>query len=187
VLASSRRVRHVEWCDQSRMCSPCLLAKISPLRQLICILLTASLMVACGLNQPAAPDSPTMVADLRFCVLETNRYRAMANRAPIEQSSTLEIYAAEAAEYDGSRHTAHGFSNLRNRDGAFARLENEILWWPLVNYGNVRAVIREGIASMWAQGPTGSHYNALTDPNTTLLGCGVYVADGEVTVVQAFQ
>jgi hypothetical protein len=44
----------------------------------------------------------------------------MVNCAPLEQSSSLETYAADAAEYDGSRHTAHGYSNLRNRDGAFA-------------------------------------------------------------------
>jgi hypothetical protein len=144
-------------------------------------------MAACAVNQSLAPDSPTALADLRFCVVETNRYRATVNRAPIEQSSTLEIYAAEAAAYDGSHHTAHGYSNLRNRDGAFARLENEILWWPLVNYGNVRAVIRQGIAMMWAEGATGTHYKVLIDPNTTLMGCGVYVGDGEVTVVQAFQ
>ena len=111
----------------------------------------------------------------------------MVNLAPIEQSSTLETYSAEAAEYDGSRHTAHGYSNLKNRDGAFARLENEILWWPLVNYGSVRAVMRQGIAGMWAEGPAGAHYQVLTDRNATLMGCGVYVANGEVTVVQAFQ
>ena len=111
----------------------------------------------------------------------------MVNRAPIEQSSTLETYAAEAAEYDGTRHTAHGFSNLRNRDGAFARLENEILWWPLVNYGSVRAVIRQGIAAMWAEGPTGAHYKVLADVDARLMGCGVYLGNGEVTMVQAFQ
>jgi uncharacterized protein YkwD len=147
----------------------------------------AILIAGCGASEPHAPDSPTALADLRFCVLETNRYRAMVNRAPLEQSSTLEAYAADAAEYDGTRHTAHGYSNLRNRDGAFARLENEILWWPLVNYGNVRAVIRQGIAAMWAEGPAGGHYKVLVDPSTTLMGCGVYVGDGEVTVVQAFR
>jgi uncharacterized protein YkwD len=162
-------------------------ARIQLLRYLIWALLTTTLIAACGVNVPNAPASPTAVADLRFCVLETNRYRAMADRAPIEQSSTLETYAAEAAEYDGTRHTAHGYSNLRNRDGAFARQENEILWWPLVNYGSVRAVMRQGIAAMWAEGPTGGHYKVLTDPNTTLIGCGVYVGNGEVTVVQAFQ
>jgi len=145
------------------------------------------LVAGCGVDEPYAPDSPTALADLRFCVLETNRYRAMVNRAEIEQSSTLETYAAIAAEYDGTRHTAHAYSNLRNRDGAFARLENEILWWPLVNYGSVRAVIRQGIAAMWAEGPAGAHYKVLSDPNATLMGCGVSLGNGEVTVVQAFQ
>jgi hypothetical protein len=143
--------------------------------------------MACGVASPNAPDSPEALADLRFCVLETNRYRAMVNRPEIEQSSTLETYAAIAAEYDGTRHMAHAYANLRNRDGAFARLENEILWWPLVTYGSVRKVIRQGIAAMWAEGPTGSHYKALTDANTRLMGCGVFVGNGEVTVVQAFQ
>ena len=139
------------------------------------------------MSTPGAPDSAAAVADLRFCVTETNRYRVMVNRAEVEQSSTLETYAAIAAEYDGSRHTAHGYSNLRNHDGAFARLENEILWWPLANYGSVRAVIRQGIAAMWAEGPNGVHYTVLTDANTTQMGCGIYVSHGEVTVVQAFQ
>jgi hypothetical protein len=151
------------------------------------MVLTTILFGGCGVSTPGAPDSAAAVADLRFCVTETNRYRAMVNRAEIEQSSALETYAGIAAEYDGSRHTAHGYSNLRNHDGAFARLENEILWWPLVNYGSVRAVIRQGIAAMWAEGPNGGHYNVLTDANTTQMGCGVYVGNGEVTVVQAFQ
>jgi uncharacterized protein YkwD len=162
-------------------------ARIQPLRHLIWLVLTTILLSACGVASPVAPDSPEALADLRFCVLETNRYRAMVNRAEIEQSSALESYAAVAAEYDGTRHIAHAYANLRNRDGAFARMENEILWWPLINYGSVRAVIRQGIAAMWAEGPAGSHYRALTDPNTTLMGCGVFVGNGEVTVVQAFQ
>jgi hypothetical protein len=162
-------------------------ARIQPLRHLIWIVLTTISLSGCGASTPAAPDSPAAAADLRFCVSETNRYRAMVNRGEIEQSSTLETYAAIAAEYDGRRHTAHGYANSANHDGAFARLENEILWWPLANYGSVRAVIRLGIAAMWAEGPNGGHYKILTDANTTLMGCGVFVGNGEVTVVQAFQ
>jgi hypothetical protein len=67
------------------------------------------------------------------------------------------------------------------------RFENEIPWWPLATYRTVRAVIRDGIAAMWAEGPGGAHYQSMTSTSVSLFGCGAYVGDGEVTVVQAFR
>ena len=111
----------------------------------------------------------------------------MANRAALQQSAALDEYAATAAEYDGTRHTAHAYSNSTNFSGGFVRHENEIPWWSLRIYGSIRAVIRQGIATMWAQGPTGEHYQGLTHPAMTQFGCGVFQGNGEVTVVQAFR
>ena len=111
----------------------------------------------------------------------------MLSRPALEQSAALDEYAATAAEYDGSRHTAHAYANSTDFSGGFVRFENEIPWWSLRLYGTVRAVIRQGIATMWAQGPSGEHYQSMMHPAVTQFGCGVYLGNGEVTVVQAFR
>jgi hypothetical protein len=142
-------------------------------------------LTACA---PSAPD-PLIVsaADLDFCRSEITRYRAMVPRSALEQSPLLDQYAAAAAEYDGVRHAAHAYSNDTRPSPSLLRFENEIPWWPVARSGSVRAIIREGIAAMWAEGPSGAHYQAMTNATVTQMGCGAYVGNSEVTVVQAFR
>ncbi len=152
---------------------------------IIVVGLAAIWLTACA---PTAPEALIVsTADLDFCRSEVNRYRAMLSRAALEQSPLLDQYAAAAAEYDGVRHIAHAYSNDTRPSASLLRFENEIPWWPTARSGSVRAVIREGIAAMWAEGPNGSHYQAMTNATVTQIGCGAYVANSEATVVQAFR
>ncbi len=147
----------------------------------------ATILAAACAYAPLEPGSGAAAANLQFCLSEINRYRATLNRAALQQSSSLDDYAATAAEFDGSRHNAHAYANSTNFSGGYVRFENEIPWWSLRIYGSVRAVIRQGLATMWAQGPTGEHYQTMTHPATREFGCGVYLGNGEVTVVQAYR
>lgn len=132
-----------------------------------------------------APSSTVLTADLLFCVNETNRYRAMAGKSPLNRSTRLEEFAAEGARRDGSARVAHAhFNATRNQRIAFA--ENEVPWWPFARSGNVQSVIRQGIAGFWAEGTGGGHYKNLTGMYTQV-GCGVFVNNGEITIVQDFR
>jgi hypothetical protein len=139
-------------------------------------LATGVLCFATILSAACAPNAPTpstaTAADLEFCLSETNRYRAMANRTAVEPSTQLDEYTAAAAQYDGIRHIAHAYSDAIHPPAGFVRVENEIPWWPVATYGTVRTVLRQGIAAMWAQGPSGGHYQNLTHASVTQLGCG---------------
>jgi hypothetical protein len=64
--------------------------------------------------------------------------------------------------------------------------ENELPWWPLGRFRTVQDVMRQGIAEMWAEGPGGGHYENLKGPYTEM-GCGVFIQNGEITVVQDFR
>lgn len=142
-------------------------------------------LTACA---PLAPDRMVVTdADLDFCRSEVNRYRATLGLSALAQSALLDQYAAAAAEYDGTRHIAHAYSSDTHPSASLLRFENEIPWWPIAHSGSVRAVIREGLATMWAQGPSGVHYQAMTNATLTQAGCGAYVANSEATVVQAFR
>ena len=64
--------------------------------------------------------------------------------------------------------------------------ENLIPWWPLSRKRTVSAVVNEGLAMMWAEGPRGGHRKNMAGRYRTL-GCGIFVNGDEVTVVQAFR
>jgi len=138
-----------------------------------------------GVTTPGGLPTSAADADLTFCVSETNRYRATVGGAALIRSAPLEAYAADGARIDGIAHVAHSHVTGTNGGGvAFA--ENEIPWWPLGQFGTVQAVMRQGIAQMWAEGPGGGHYDNIKGPYTTL-GCGVFIQNGEITVVQDFR
>ena len=124
-------------------------------------------------------------ADLTFCVQETNRYRASVGLSALSQSAALESYAATGARVDGKAHMGHShFTSTKG--GGVALAENVIPWWPLAEYGSVQEVMRQGLAQMWAEGPGGTHYQIIAG-RYTQVGCGVFVNNGEVTVVQDFR
>lgn len=134
---------------------------------------------------PAVTAATT--TDLIFCVTETNRYRAMVGRAALQRSTVIEAYAAEGARNDGTTHVSHGHF-ISTQGGHFTvRAENELPWWP---FGTMRRTVEatmiEGWAAFWKEGPRGGHYQALMG-NFTEVGCGVYIANNEITVVQDFR
>ena len=57
---------------------------------------------------------------------------------------------------------------------------------PLDYAGGVEPTIRQGLADMWAEGPGGGHYENMRGEYTEL-GCGIYIEDGSITVVQDFR
>lgn len=158
------------------------------------LILLVMLVTGCRapLASPTAPSStpepgmPAYSAEAGLCVEQTNRYRAMAGRGPLDRSAALEEYAALAARTDGLAHVAHQHARQTNLGNGTSRAENAILWWSLQYYGSVGQIIRGGLADMWSQGAGGTHYKNLVGTFTEV-GCGVFVNGDEVTVVQAFR
>lgn len=147
---------------------------------------TTSPIISSGPTTPsAAPTLPTSAtgADLQFCVDETNRYRAGISKPPLARSFDLEVIANTAARVDGTAHAGHSYSqSIPTRTWA----ENELPWWPLAQFVTVHAVLEAGIAGMWAEGPSGGHYQNIVS-NVAGLGCGVFINGGEITVAQDFR
>ena len=126
-------------------------------------------------------------SEIAFCVEETNKYRLATNRKPFQRSRELDAFAAEGAKHDARVRQPHHHFNTAQFPGSFSGLaENELPWWHLEAAGSVRTVIRDGIASMWAEGPGGGHYENLTGKYTEM-GCGIYIDGEEITVVQDFR
>lgn len=123
----------------------------------------------------------------QFCVDETNRYRAMVGKASLARDSGLEIFADEGAQQDAAQKSAH--AHFTHNENGTAYAENEIpgwFGWTLSQYKDVHGVIQAGLATMWAEGPGGGHYDNMTG-DYTKLGCGVNVAGDQVTVVQDYK
>jgi hypothetical protein len=131
---------------------------------------------------PSPLPTDATAADLTFCVSETNRYRAMVGLTDLLESAPLEGYAKTAAASDGMSGTLHGYSMTHGIPYA----ENELLRWPLSQYGTVQAVIREGLSEMWAEGTDGEHFQNIIGPWTGV-GCGVYISGSQITLTQDFK
>ena len=144
------------------------------------------------LSSPSAPSStsdpgaPAFSAEAGLCIEQTNAYRARVGRGPLQRSPLLEEYATSAARTDGLAHIAHKHARQTNLGNGTSRAENIILWWSLRYYGSVQQIVKLGLADMWQQGDTGSHYRNIVG-NYSEAGCGIFVNGDEVTVVQAFR
>lgn len=138
-----------------------------------------------ALGEPARalPLPPPTPADL--CAEIVNQRRRSLGLPALIQSSALEAYAQAAAAHDASARQAHRYFRSTG-GGGLAVAENEIPWWPLPASRSVEDVIGDGISMMWSEGPGGGHYDNLAGPHTAI-GCGVFVDDDRVTVVQAFR
>jgi hypothetical protein len=147
--------------------------------------LAVLLAVGCSLPSSApssAAGTASLSADLQFCTDEINRYRATAGRPPLARSDSLESFAAEAVRHDATAGVPHLlFTNTNG--GGVAKAETELLRWR--NYA-VRDVIRQGLAGMWAAGPSGEHYDILVGPYNEV-GCGVFINGRDVSVSQDFR
>lgn len=165
-------------------------------RSLYAVVLATVLTAACGGSGSTTPTSPStstiggpdapsgnLATELTFCVTETNRYRASLGLPGLTRSSALEAYAATGAHDDGLAHAGHQHFRSTN-GGGLARAENEMPWWP--SSYSVHAVIQQGLAMMWAEGPGGGHYENIRGPYAEL-GCGVFINGPEITVVQDFR
>jgi hypothetical protein len=120
------------------------------------------------------------------CITETNKYRAMAGRAPVMHSPELEAYADEGAEYDFSSSPHAHFSATQG--GGIAAAENECPrqgGWTVPLDGNLSTIVAECVAAFFAEGPGGGHYENMMGPYAKL-GCGIYAQGIGVTIIQDF-
>lgn len=153
--------------------------------RLLAVCAATALTAGCAAS-PSAPSSTagsaSLTASLQFCADEINRYRASIGRAPLERTDSLEQFASEAARHDHEAGVPHLLFRNTN-GGGVALAETQLLLWK--NY-QVREVIKEGLARMWAAGPGGEHYAILAGPYTQV-GCGVFVDGTQVSVSQDFR
>lgn len=138
-------------------------------------------------------DAAVSDADLQFCVDENNRYRATLAVAPLARSAKLEQFAAIGAQVDYAAATAHThFTTSKGVPGAQRSAENEIPGfggWSLRRQKTLHAIISQGLAAMWAEGPGGGHYDNMKDAALHNVGCGVFIANNaeqDVTVTIDF-
>lgn len=132
-----------------------------------------------------ATDANSLAENAAFCVEEVNRFRTTVGAPPLTRSSRIDEFSTDAAKVDGEAHVAHTYFRQTNGGNGTARAENQIPWWKASQYGSVRTIIRQGLATMWAEGPGGSHYENMKGSYTEM-GCGFFIANGEVTVSQDF-
>ena len=147
-------------------------------------LLLALCASACAVptTSPSTPDTATIGASLQLCTDEINRYRASVGLPALVRSSSLEQFAADAAQHDSAAGVPHTLFRQTN-GGGVAMAETELLLWP---NRTVQDVIKLGLSDMWKQGPAGEHYDILAGPYTQV-GCGVFVSGGVVSVAQDYK
>ncbi len=156
------------------------------------ILLLGLLAAGCGgdVALSGGGDDDTQApptTDLEFCVSETNRYRAMIGRPPLQHSTVLEEFATEGARADTLSGEAHGhFGSQGMPLTAFA--ENEcpsFLGWTLE--GNVHDTIAKCLEAFFKEGKGGGHYENMMGDHEGC-GCGVYLSgDDQITITQDFR
>jgi hypothetical protein len=133
----------------------------------------------------SAPVATLYEEELQRCGDRVNHYRSSVHRGVLKRSPVLEAFAVRAAANDGLAHIAHQYFK-RTNGGGVSRAENAIPWWSLRAIGGVRAAVDAGLQMMWDEGPRGRHYINMAGPYTQI-GCGIFVNDDEVTIVQEFR
>lgn len=131
------------------------------------------------------PDTGDFHAD---CVARINQFRWECQcLPPLERWVEAEDCADQMAEYDAGLNDAHAGISDRICEPSNAG-QNECL-----NYGPSFGIIDFCFQQMWDEGPgedfqVHGHYLNMSDPTSTRVGCGIYVApNGDVTSVQNFQ
>ncbi len=112
------------------------------------------------------------------CVDTINQYRAMKGLAPYARWTETETCADSQAANDATTTRAHG---------AFGKCsevaQNECPGWP----GPPATMIPQCLQAMWAEGPGGGHYEAMSSRLYTKVSCGFgTAADGSIWAVQNF-
>ena len=114
-----------------------------------------------------------------ICVATINEYRATKGLQPYVRWSATETCANSEATSDGASNGAHG---AFGKCGEVA--QNECPGWP----GPPATMIPECLKAMWAEGPGGGHYEAMSSRMYTKVSCGFGTApDGAIWAVQNFQ
>jgi hypothetical protein len=156
------------------------------------LLILGVIASGCGkAAHPTAPSAASAVApadfsvETAFCVQEINRLRASVGEPPLARTDRLEQFAMDAARVDTEEGVPHTHFRRTNGGNGIAMAENTIPWWNVSRHGTVHNVIRAGLDEMWSQGPGGAHFENMRGRYTEV-GCGVFVANGEVTVSQDF-
>jgi hypothetical protein len=140
-----------------------------------------------GPTTPSTGGGPTTYtdADLAFCVSETSRYRATVNLFELVRSAELEAYAKTGAQQDGTSHVKHQhFADTAG--GGVALAENELAWAQASQYTSTQQAIATTLSQWWAAGAGGQEYRNMVGVYSQL-GCGIYIANGEITIVQDFR
>ncbi len=164
------------------------------LRNLIAATTFSCAVASAACATPGAPMAPeavvtnggTLADSTAFCIAEINRLRATVGQPALARSSRIDSFSADAAHVDGEAHQAHTYFLQTNGGNGTAKAENVIPWWKASQYGSVHAIIQNGLATMWAEGPGGAHYENIKGAFTEM-GCGVFVSNDEVTVSQDFR
>jgi hypothetical protein len=137
-------------------------------------------------NGPSTSSSTrATAADLVFCVQDINAFRATVGRPPLSEYVPLEAFAGLSAQEDADAGTAHSHFNATN-GGGVASAENELLTAAFNQSSTVQAAMHGADAIFIAEGPSGDHYKNLVGPYAQV-GCGVFIANGAITVVQDFR
>jgi len=112
------------------------------------------------------------------CVDTINQYRAMKGLAAYARWTETETCADSEAGSDATTTRAHG---AFGKCGEVA--QNECPGWP----GPPAMMIPQCLQAMWAEGPGGGHYEAMSSRLYTKVSCGFgTAADGSIWAVQNF-
>jgi hypothetical protein len=129
-----------------------------------------------GTSGVTAPTNDGSAADI--CVSKINQLRATKGLSPLARWSATEACADGEAASDGSTKAAHG---AFGKCGEVA--QNECPGWP----APATTTIPKCLQQMWAEGPGGGHYDAMTSRLYTKVACGFGTApDGSIWAVQNF-
>ena len=157
--------------------------------RLVAVLGTIVASAACATSPaPTSPSVPSpagtaaLDSSQSFCTAEINRYRAIAGLPALGRGADLESFATQAIEFDARLGVPHQYFRQTN-GGGVSMAENQLLLWK--GY-TVNEVIRQGLATMWAEGPNGSHYQVITGTYQNV-GCGIFVSGNEVSISQDFR
>ncbi|HEY5928446.1 MAG TPA: CAP domain-containing protein [Kofleriaceae bacterium] len=138
--------------------------------------------VGCGTDDPGGPGDTSAHV---FCVEETNRYRTGGGLPAVQRSAELEAFADDGAMIDHAGEPHDHF--IATSGGGIAFAENECPHWGLnaQGQGDMNKLVAACIAAFFSEGPGGGHYDNMMG-NYGSLGCGIYQAGNDVTIIQDF-
>lgn len=148
----------------------------------------AGVLVAASLSCSSDDDSTSsggssgssdFASEQAKCVDIINQYRAKNSLPPLARWTDQESCASTEAESDGKSNKGHG---------AFPRC-GELAQNECPNFaGSVSKNLPTCLGAMWAEGPGGGHYEAMSSTKYTKVACGIYeLPNGNFWAVQDFR